>query len=398
MDHKANGNGKNLEASRVPDQTDHPDPDFLPVELNIAKFSSFIFTPSHARNDAPARVKTWVIDIKGKKALAKILVEPVDRQILNTFDYRTYLTLQKLWWERPRDPEEGWTAIRLRELARIMKLGWGKKQLLLLKRSLRSLRKVPITWQYSFFDKDAGRHHRFEEPINLLSKLRIYESRNLRSRSNGYEGVSYFRFNEQIEKNLLRQHTKPVLVDVVMEIRGEIALTLYAFLDVVMADKFTWQRRAARLLEEDLFVRGKYVWPSERLRLIRRAVEELEGKPISTGILRLAMVKTKDDRDYKLIVKKRPTRALPSEGADPKHLDLVEQILDFTNDRRSRPYYEKMVRYLPETLVYCALSETKDAECRGQIRTSRARFFTTVLKRLEKERNRPLNGGSGFSN
>ncbi|NKE70152.1 hypothetical protein [Candidatus Manganitrophus noduliformans] len=389
------GNGKSLGAPLIPGLIDNQD--LLPVEMNIAKFSSFIFTPSHARNDVLARVKTWVIDINGKKALAKILVEPVDRQILNTFDYRTYLTLQKLWWERPRDPAEGWTAIRLRELARIMKLGWGKKQLLLLKRSLRSLRKVPITWQYSFFDKDAGRHHLFEEPINLLSKLRIYESRNLRSRSDGYEGVSYFRFNEQIEKNLLRQHTKPILVDVVMEIRGEIALTLYAFLDVVMADKFAWQRRAGRLLEEDLSVRGKYVWPSERLRLIRRAIEELEGKPISTGLLQLAMVKTKDDKDYKLIVRKRPTRSLPIEGADPKQLDLVEQILEFTNDRHSRPYYEKMVRCLPETLVYCALSETKDAEYHGQIRTSRARFFTTVLKRLARERGRPPNGDSVFS-
>lgn len=388
------GNGKNLGASLIPGLIDNQD--LLPVELNIAKFSSFIFTPSHARNDALARVKTWVIDIKGKKALAKILVEPVDRQILNTFDYRTYLTLQKLWWERPRDPVEGWTAIGLRELARIMKLGWGKKQMLLLKRSLRSLRKVPITWQYSFFDKDAGRHHLFEEPINLLSRLRIYESRNIQSRKEGYEGVSYFRFNEQIEKNLLRQHTKPVLVDVVMEIRGEVALTLYAFLDVVMADKFAWQRRAARLLEEDLSVRGKYVWPSERLRLIRRAIEELEGKPISTGLLQLAMVKTKDGKDYKLIVRKRPITSLPNEGADPKQIDLVEQILEFTNDRQSRPYYEKMVRCLPEALVYCALSETKDAERRGQIRTSRARFFVTVLKRLERERNRAPNAPSAF--
>jgi hypothetical protein len=396
VDHKAGGNGKNLGAPLISGLIDNQD--LLPVELNIAKFSSFIFTPSHARNGVLARVKTWVIDIKGKKALAKILVEPVDQQILNTFDYRTYLTLQKLWWERPRDPVEGWTAISLRELARTMKLGWGKKQLSLLKRSLRSLRKVPITWQYSFFDKDAGRHHFFEEPINLLSRLRIYESRNLQSRNEGYEGVSYFRFNEQIEKNLLRQHTKPILVDVVMEIRGEIALSLYSFLDVVMADKFTWQRRSALLLEEDLSVRGKYIWPSERLRLIRRAIEELEGKPVSTGILQLAMARTKDGKDYKLIVRKRPTIALPIEGVDPKQLDLVEQILDFTNDRHSRPYYEKAVCRLPEALIYCALSETKDADRRGQIRTSRARFFTSVLKRLARERELPLNTHSAFSN
>lgn len=110
------------------------------------------------------------------------------------------------------------------------------------------------------------------------------------------------------------------------------------------------------------------------------------------------MARTKDGKDYKLIVRKRPTIALPIEGVDPKQLDLVEQILDFTNDRHSRPYYEKAVCRLPEALICCALSETKDADRRGQIRTSRARFFTSVLKRLARERELPLNTHSAFSN
>jgi hypothetical protein len=384
-----------LESILIPDLDHHLE--VLPVELNVAKFASFIFSPSHTCKDSCARIKTWVVDVEGRKVLAKIFVEPVDRRTLNTLDYRTYLALQKIWWERPACSVGEGTAVSLRELARTMKLGWGKKQLLFLKQSLRALRKVPITWQYSFFDKEFGRYHCFEEPINVLSMLRIHESRNVHSQNQNYKGTTTFRFNEQIEKNLQRQHSKPVLIDIVMEIRGEIAISLYSFLDVIMADKFAWQRRCTRLLQDDLSIRGRYAWPSERLRLIRRAADQINGKAISTGVLELTLTHTKDGQDYKLVVRKRPAIILSNECADPKQVDLIEQILEVTNDPHSRPYYEKIVRSLPGILIYSALSETKDADRRGQIRTSRARFFTAVLKRLARERDRPSNQHSVFS-
>ena len=137
-----------------------------------------------------------------------------------------------------------------------MQLGWGQKTLRMLKMSLRRLRKVPITWFYSFYDKNAERYISTEEPMTILGALRLIE---VRSAAVGQQPTvktvksptadrperikSRFRFNEYIERNLSMGYTKPVFLNVAMTLRGEIALSLYSFLDIVMADKVSWERR-----------------------------------------------------------------------------------------------------------------------------------------------------------
>lgn len=120
----------------------------------MAKYAPFIFAPSHTKKDVRARVKTWTADPgNGAKVLARILVEPVQGETLNTFDHKTCLALQKFWWEHPKNPGDGATWMTMKELARTMGLGWGRKTFVQVKASLGRLRKVPITWRYSFFDK-----------------------------------------------------------------------------------------------------------------------------------------------------------------------------------------------------------------------------------------------------
>src|SRR5713101_2723909 len=71
----------------------------LDAELNLAKFASFLFAPSHTRpNGKPddrARAKRWTFTTRadGQKTLAKIVVNTVNGQSLNTLDHRTWLAL-----------------------------------------------------------------------------------------------------------------------------------------------------------------------------------------------------------------------------------------------------------------------------------------------------------------
>lgn len=377
------------------------------AELNLAKFASFIFAPSHTREEARARAKSWAAThpLTEAKVLARIIVHTVDRRTLTTFDHRTCLALQKLWWERPRHEPTGATPLVLRDLARTMRLGWGRKTYLFLKASLRRLRQVPITWRYAFVDRTTGQAIGEENTLTVLEVLRfldryqVSQGRGVMSPENLTDhnadpnhGASAFRFHTLIERNLLRRYTKPIFYDVAMGLRGEIALGLYSFLDVVMADKLTWERRSLELFRDDLTIRGRYPFPSWRRKYLVRAIEELQGKPISTGILKLALVKTKDDQDYKLAVRKTPFQAprrLPR--PDFRHTYLVEQILEVTGDQHSRPYYAKLARELPEDTIWALLSETKQADLEGRINTSRARYFTDLAERHLGHR--PRGGG-----
>jgi hypothetical protein len=68
---------------------------------------------------------------------------------------------------------------------------------------------------------------------------------------------------------------------------------------------------------------------------------------------------------------------------------LVEDIISFTGAEHSQTWYTKVIRILgPESatrFVYLALSLAKDADHRGEIRTSKDQFFISILKRLCSE-------------
>lgn len=70
---------------------------------------------------------------------------------------------------------------------------------------------------------------------------------------------------------------------------------------------------------------------------------------------------------------------------------LVQDVLAVTNDPKNELFYHILARKLPEHLIYRAISETKDASRNGEIRTTRARYFTDTVKRLAAEQGIALN-------
>jgi hypothetical protein len=88
-----------------------------------------------------------------------------------------------------------------------------------------------------------------------------------------------------------------------------------------------------------------------------------------------------------------PKRAAANGDGDFRMKGLIEDIVEVTGAEHSRAWYAKTIRLLgPETAgnyVYEALSLTKDADRRGQIKTSKDQFFISTLKRICQ--------GNGFS-
>lgn len=74
---------------------------------------------------------------------------------------------------------------------------------------------------------------------------------------------------------------------------------------------------------------------------------------------------------------------------------MAEYLSEELSDPKSLGFYRRAASLLPERTLHRALSETKDAYHRGFIRTTRARFFTDLVKRYAKEQGVDLQLTSG---
>jgi hypothetical protein len=418
--------------SNLPTRVRPPDP--LAVERNLGKFTSFIFAPGrHGKGKEllveKPRTKTWKTTdpITGAINISRLSVLPMNNQTLNTEDCKNCLVGTKLYHEKLRGPE-GETEYSLQEIARERGIAWaGKKTAKQIKDSLRRLRFTPIVWKYSFRDAKTGKLVSIEDGFTVFDRLRIVEKEGEEhTASNTPKAI--FRFHPAIAENLALNHTKPFLFETVMSIHGEIALGLYAFLDVAMNAVSYREWRTLELFREILPIRGTYAKRSDRKRLLLRATEELEAKAISTGFLHLQIRETADKDDYKLCVRKtalsRPVDASASprnaanaagkgkvatstwvarrrpgpHTGNPYNLTNEEvvkaegmalMVVDAIGHQKNRRFF--FTRAAESIINRCtgaffqAVSETKLAVHDGRIDTTPSQFFNDQFKRLSSQ-------------
>ena len=290
-------------------------PERIRPELNVEKWS--IWQPANARTGSPRErvIQRAITLADGTQVTAKLTVAPTTKGYLTTRDQRVYYALVKQWGERGRKSD--FTSFSIQVLARHLKMPWGQSTLDSLTGSLYRLRGTMFVWEQAFEDKTTGRVLSLLDTFNLLSDLKI-----VRTKDDGRANreVGYFRFNDAILKNLLVNHTKPVLFDVVLSFKNETAQILYTHLDLILHDKTSYERRTKELFE-DIGLDGKdYKYVSVRKRALARALPELEGKPVTTGkILSAKLEPTKDGADFKLVIRKgKATVAIAQEPKEQK--------------------------------------------------------------------------------
>jgi hypothetical protein len=64
---------------------------------------------------------------------------------------------------------------------------------------------------------------------------------------------------------------------------------------------------------------------------------------------------------------------------------LVSDILEVTGDAHSRSFYTLVAKKIREPTIYRAIAATRQAHLQGDIKTSRARYFTATIKQLARE-------------
>lgn len=361
-------------------------------EVNIEKHADFIFAPAHSKMLDRPRKKMWTIEGGGGERIASfLLIEPIyGGRTPTTKTRKVYLALTKMWEERRRADDV--VVFSSREIANMLGIKWaGKKTAKDLYREIQLLKICPFTWQYSFIDPDGAKADLLDH-VSILDKF-AYISRESRKGKKGqqFQALHLVRFSEPILANLKSNKTKPTLFDTILNIKGEIASVLYARLDIVLANNEFYERTTKGLFE-DLRLEGEkeYQYPSGRKRKLEKAIKELNGQNISTGVLRLKIERTVDGSDWKLAAR-RISFLLPERKksqvrpANPSELIplIVADISAVTGEAHTRRrLYEMFAVHYPASLIHRALSEYK-ADVKDP--KNGGRVFTAILHRLVHE-------------
>src|ERR1039458_799804 len=274
--------------------------DLIRTELNIEKWAG-LWRPAHDSTTAKVRTLEQEYQAKdGTRHKAKVEIGFSHLGELTTEDQKTYYGLVKQWEISGHSPRQ--VFFSMRGLARILHKKWGTNVIDAITASLRRLRATPITWENAYFDAESRETLEQVDTLNIISELKIVR-RKIDGRVTKEAG--YFRFNDFTIKNLLINHTKPVLFETILGFRTDLAQLLYTQLDLIMADKRVYERRT-RDLCGDLGLHGtEFSRVYERKRSFLRAIGELRGVMLTTGIITaIEIERTKDNTDYKLTVKK----------------------------------------------------------------------------------------------
>jgi len=297
-----------------------PKPEKIRAELNIEKWPA-IWHPTHSKIHTKLNTQSRTLEREssgpdGTKTLSKVTINPIPQLgDLTTDDQRTLYALIKHWEERGKPQHE--TPFSIRHVAKLLhRKGWGTNVIGSVTGSLERLRGTLLVWTRSYRSKDQRVEDLETVYINILSKLKI-----IRRKIDGHltTEAGYFQFDDHILKNLLDNYTKPFLFDVFIDIRGEIALKLYSYLDLIMADKNRFER-CTKDLFDDLGLKGaSYRNPSKRKQNLEKSFVELTGIMLTTGELKSAsIVKTKDGKDYKAVFQKGARSGFAAEDSEPE--------------------------------------------------------------------------------
>lgn len=325
-------------------------PERIRAELNIEKWPA-IWNPTHSKIHSKANVQPRTLEREtnapdGTKTVSKVTINPIAHLgDLTTDDQRTLYALIKHWEDRGKPSHE--TAFSIRAVAKLLhRKGWGTNVIDSVTGSLERLRGTMLVWTRAYRSKDQRLEDSETIYINILSKLKI-----VRRKVDGHitTEAGYFQFDDHILKNLLSNYTKPFLFEVFIDIRGEIALKLYSYLDLIMADKQRFER-CTRELFEDLGLKGaSYRNPSKRKQNLESAFRELTGIILTTGVLKSATIeKTKDGKDYKAVFTKSSRDVLAAAERDTTKFAAPEPVIINNYSKKRDPVMteaEDLVRF-----------------------------------------------------
>ncbi|MEM4723523.1 MAG: RepB family plasmid replication initiator protein [Candidatus Hadarchaeum sp.] len=289
-------------------------------ELNLEQNSVFtVSTYRKKSREIVVRETAPTGEITERRAIIGKTAGGVETGVLTTHHFKVYLALLELWEQagRPLTEPVHFTILKIIKRLELVDSGKNYQDI---KRLLRDLRQIPITFQNSFYIPQEAKHTDLSD-ITILNHLRIYE-RKSKGAQKTY-GYGEFQFDRYILENLINNHSHPLRLDIVKGFKKhkDTAILLYTYLDRCLAFKDRYEITLEKLFEHLDLSQRHVKYPSGRKKVIEPVLKELEGKPLSTGVLSYCRIhKTQDNKDYKLVAHKKQFEGLPS--GEEKTLEL----------------------------------------------------------------------------
>ena len=302
-------------------------------ELNIEKWPA-IWQPAKSKNKPALRtMERELSGDDGSRVLSRVEVGYTQLGTLTTEEQKLLYVLIKLWEDSGKPDAQVFFSTRA--LARMLKKkGWGTNVIQAITRSLRKLRTIPIEWINSYFDQtNQGAVLVDRRPFTILGELRVVESHKDGAVN---RSLGYFKFDDHIVKNLQLNYTKPVCIEEFFKLKSEIAQLIYSHADLMLFDKSRYERRSRELFDDLGLKNVEYNHMYERKRALSKALKELEGIRLSSGVLRSATIeKTKDGKDYKVLLSKAATpRIDPRPEEEPMELAVRRVVVNNYSERK----------------------------------------------------------------
>ena len=283
------------------------------VETNFEKLPIWSTKPKRGTTFVPSKVIELEPETlsEGQVVERKIKIVPSAEYGYPTVQTQEYwYALQLLWHDSPAKEAGRIDFSRRQIIEDILGKKYGSDQRKALDLSLLQLAYTGFAFDFVFYDKEQDITHHEIRHFHIISDLHLTE------RKNQSEVVNYkcsVTLHPLIVSNLRSGYFKPVILSVVSELKSDIARLLYRKIDLQFSHIDKYEISTKRFFEEHGIEGKKYDSPSGRKQLIERGIQELIGKPTSkevtdksgktsATIASYKIVKTKDQKDYKLIV------------------------------------------------------------------------------------------------
>ena len=209
---------------------------------------------------------------------------------LTTFDERVFYALIEIWQEQEKADV---CLFSEREIARRIKVQWGRQSAKAIRDSLTRLCGVSIDWQGSFYDSVKGGLVEIHNPFSILSHLEITSTKTQHFRDQRAE----FSFNARVIKNLNSNHSRPVRFDVILSFHCPLAQAMYTFSEPKLYGTKEYHRRTKKLVGDLGLIAKSWQHRGTRVREFGKLQKELIGKPTGFGevIESYEIVSGKDD-------------------------------------------------------------------------------------------------------
>ena len=302
-------------------------------ELNLEKNSIFaVSTYREKSREIAIREIGPSGEIHERRAIIGKTVDGIETGVLTTHHFKIYLALIRFWEEADKPTHEP-IHFTVAMIIEHLEMGNSGREYERIKRWLRHLRQIPLTFINSFYIPGVARHTNLTD-ITILNHLRIYERNEVTDQQKN-RGHGEFRFDDHVLENLVNNYTHPLRLDIIKSFRKhrDLAILLYTYIDRNLAFKSKYEVGLGKLFDHLDLSQGYIQYPSQRKKKIEPVLEQLRGKELSTGILTDCQIdETADGKDYKLVCRKKSFSKLLKKKEAP-----FQPQLELESSNRTKP-------------------------------------------------------------